>query len=123
MVVWYACQVIPPIPPNTPPGVRAEFEEIAREMISDGQEARTFKRVTGIPIAIIVATPGSRLQGDMGPVVRLQIDRALDMALAAPNGMLITANHVGHGVQNADPTLVANVIKHVLDHAAAPRSQ
>jgi pimeloyl-ACP methyl ester carboxylesterase len=109
--------VLPPIPPNTPLGIRAQFEEIGKEMVDDGKEVRTFKPVTGIPVGIIIATPPGRLQGNARPVVRLQIDRALDLALSAPNGMLVTANHVRHAVQDDDPGLVATVIKHIVDSA------
>ena len=110
--------VMPPMPTNLRPGHRAEFEEIAREMISDGAESRTFKPVTSIPIAIVVATPPNRLRGDGGPVTRLMIQRDLEMVLASPSGMLITADHVGHAVQNDDPALVAALVRHVMDHVS-----
>ena len=87
-------------------------------MISDGAESRTFKPVTSIPIAIVVATPPNRLRGDGGPVTRLMIQRDLEMVLASPSGMLITADHVGHAVQNDDPALVATLVRHVIDHVS-----
>ena len=110
--------VMPPLPPNLRPGHRAEFEEIAKEMITDGAEERTFKPVAAIPIAIVVATPPSRLRGDSGPIVRLMIQKDLEMVLPAPGGILVTADHVGHMVQKDDPALVVTLIKHVLDHAS-----
>jgi len=50
------------------------------------------------------------------------VQRDLEMVLSSPNGLLITADHVGHAVQNDDPALVVNVIRHVIDHPA-PQSK
>jgi pimeloyl-ACP methyl ester carboxylesterase len=108
---------LPPMPPNIPDGLRAEFEEIGKEMISDGQESRTLRPISGIPVAIVVATPPGRLKGNGGAVVRLQIEHELEWVLTTPNGILVIANHVGHWVHRDDPALVARLIKHVLDHA------
>jgi hypothetical protein len=45
---------------------------------------------------------------------KLQHD--LEFVLASPNGMLISANHVGHAVHESDPSLVAGLIKQVFNH-------
>jgi pimeloyl-ACP methyl ester carboxylesterase len=110
--------VLPPIPPGAPPGLRAEFEEIAAEMISDGRESRSLRRVAGVPVAIVVATPPGRMQGDSGAVMRLTIRRTIEYALTIPDGIFATAN-VGHKVHEHEPALVANLIRHVLSHAGA----
>lgn len=104
----------PPIPPTTPPGVRAEFEEMARDMLSDGQQARLFRAVTTVPIAVVVATPPGRMRGVGGLLTRLTIQHTLDFVLSAPNGMMVTASHVSHSVQRDDPVLVAKLVEHVL---------
>jgi pimeloyl-ACP methyl ester carboxylesterase len=69
--------VLPPIPPDTPPGLRAEFEEIGKEMVSDGQESRSLRRPSEVPIAIVVATPPGRMTGASGAVTRLMIQHEL----------------------------------------------
>jgi pimeloyl-ACP methyl ester carboxylesterase len=114
--VALAPPTLPPFPPNTPAGLRAEFEEISREMVSDGAESRTLRRVSGIPIAVVIATPPSRMRGNSGAVTRLSIRHASEWALASPNGIFMAASHVGHFVHVDDPTLVAGLVKHVLDH-------
>lgn len=115
--------VLPPFPANTPPGQRAELEEVGKEMTSDGAEAKTFKPLPKIPIAVVVATPPGRMEGSSGLITRLMIEHALNLVLASPNSMLITADHVGHAVQNDDPALVTMMIKHVLDWPASRRRQ
>jgi pimeloyl-ACP methyl ester carboxylesterase len=111
---------LPPIPPNTPPGVRAEFEEIAKEMINDGKEARSFGPLPAVPIAVVVATPPGRMRGTSGAITRLQIQKTLDLVLSAPNGLFVTASHVGHAVHASDPALVASLVQHVLSHPVIP---
>jgi pimeloyl-ACP methyl ester carboxylesterase len=108
--------VLPPIPPNTPPGVRAEFEEMAKEWLNDFPVSRALRQPSGIPVAVVVATPPGRLRGNGGAMVRLQMKRQSEWALSSSNGLFVTANHVGHWVHRDDPALVARLIKHVLDH-------
>jgi pimeloyl-ACP methyl ester carboxylesterase len=112
--------VLPRIPDEVSAGLRAEFEEIGREMMNDGRESRSLRPVSGIPVAVVVATPPGRLQGSAGPIVRLMIQSELEWVLTTPNGILVTANHVGHHVHKDDPSLVARLIKHVLDHVGVP---
>jgi pimeloyl-ACP methyl ester carboxylesterase len=114
--VALAPPTLPAIPPGTPAGLRAEFEEIGREMVNDGAESRTLRRVSGIPIAVVIATPPGRMRGNSGAVTRLSIRHASDWALASPNGIFLAASHVGHFVHVDDPMLVAGLVKHVLDH-------
>ena len=49
---------LPAFPPKTPPGLEMELEQLGKEMISDGAEARTLKPISGIPVGILrVAAP------------------------------------------------------------------
>jgi len=110
--------VLPPIPSDTPPGLRAEFEEIGQEMISDGQESRSLRPVSGVPIAIVVATPPARMQGPSGAITRLIIQRQLELVMSVQHGILVTAN-VGHWVHDHEPSLVASLVQYVLSHSPA----
>jgi hypothetical protein len=87
-------------------------------MISDGAESRTLRSLSGLPIAIIVATPPQRMRGASGAITRLIIQHNLELALASPNGILVTTN-VGHWVHEHEPQLVANMIRHLLEHPPA----
>jgi pimeloyl-ACP methyl ester carboxylesterase len=106
--------VLPPIPPETSPGLRAELEAIGASMISDYADTRPLKRVDGVPIAVIVATPPGRMQGAGGLMTRLQIQKQSEWALASPQGLFVAASHVGHYVHRADPALVVRVVSHVV---------
>jgi pimeloyl-ACP methyl ester carboxylesterase len=110
--------VLPPIPPDTPAGLRAEFEEIGKEMTNDGQESRSLRRVAGVPIGIVVATHPGRMQGVSGAITRLMIQHQMELAMSVQNGILVTAN-VGHHVQNHEPALVAFLVQYVLNHPPA----
>lgn len=111
--------VLPPLPANTPPGVKAELEQVGRGLVNDGQDARRFRPLAGIPIAVIIATPPDRMRGTSGVVTRLQVQRAQELVLSLPNSVFVTANHVGHAVHERDPALVANLVQHVLAHVPA----
>lgn len=111
--------VLPPIPPDTPPGLRAEFEEIGKEMISDGQESRSLRPVSGVPIAIVVATPPARMKGPSGAITRLMIQRQFELAMSVQHGLLVTAN-VDHNVHDHEPSLVAFLVQYVLNHPQGP---
>jgi pimeloyl-ACP methyl ester carboxylesterase len=113
-----ASPVLPPIPPDTPAGLRAEYEEIGKEMIGDGEESRSLRRVSGVPLGIVVATPPGRMQGASGAITRLMIQRQLELAMSVPNGVFVTAN-VGHNVHDHEPALVAFLVRHVLSHPPA----
>jgi pimeloyl-ACP methyl ester carboxylesterase len=108
---------LPPIPPDTPPGLRAEFAVVASEMTNDFPEARSLRAPSGMPIAVVVATPPGRLQGPGGVMVRLQMKHQAEWALASPKGLFIAADHVGHMVHRDDPALVVRMIEHVLQNA------
>jgi pimeloyl-ACP methyl ester carboxylesterase len=111
---------IPPIPPDTPAGLRAEFEVVAAEMTDDYPEARSLRQTATVPIAVVVATPPGRLRGLGGAMVRLQIQHQAEWALTSPRGVFVTASHVGHMVHRDDPALVVQLIEHVLSGTAKP---
>jgi len=108
--------VLPPMPPNISDGLRAEFEEIGKELVNDGQETRTLRPIAGIPVAVLNSAAPGRLRGPDSATRWLTIERELEWILTAPNSIYIAANHVGHWVHRDDPTLVARLVKHVLDH-------
>lgn len=111
---------MPPIPPGTPQGLRAEYEVVASEMTRDYPEARSLRPWPTVPIAVLVATPANRMRGLGGAMTRLQIHHQNEWALASPKGMFVTAGHVGHMVHRDDPSLVARLVDHVLRNATLP---
>lgn len=113
---------MPSIPPDTPAGLRAEFQVVASEMTREYPEARSLQPPTGVPTAVVVATPPGRLEGLGGVMTRLQIKHQAEWAMGSPKGMLIVASHVGHMVHRDDPGLVAQLLEHVAK-AGATRAQ
>ena len=89
---------MPPIPPDTPQGLRAEYEVVASEMTRDYPEARSLNSWPAVPTAVVVATPPNRMRNLGGVMTRLQIRHQNEWALASPKGMFVTAGHVGHMV-------------------------
>jgi pimeloyl-ACP methyl ester carboxylesterase len=112
---------LPPIPPDTPAGLRAEFGVVGAEMTGDYREARSLRPPAGVPIAVVVATPPGRLEGLNGVMVRLQIQHQAEWALTSPKGLFVAADHVGHMVHRDDPALVARLVQHVLQNSATTR--
>jgi hypothetical protein len=95
---------MPSIPPDTPAGLRAEYQVVASEMTGEYAEARSLRPPTGIPTVVVVATPPGRLKGLGGAMVRLQIKHQEEWAIGSPRGMLVVASHVGHMVIVTIPT-------------------
>jgi pimeloyl-ACP methyl ester carboxylesterase len=111
-----AAPELPPIPPETPPGLRAEYELILSEMANDYPETRSLKPPTGVPIVVVRASPPGRTLGDaidVGP------SELAGLALRSPNGLYLAAGHVGHNVQRDDPDLVVQLVQHILKFAVA----
>jgi pimeloyl-ACP methyl ester carboxylesterase len=108
---------VPPIPSDTPPGLRAVYEQQLDEMRNDYPTARTFRQPPGIPVAVVVTTRADRLRGLGGVMVRLHIAKQSEWALSSPNGVFMLAGHTGHQVHRDDPALVVRLIEHVLRHA------
>lgn len=111
---------MPPIPPDTPAGLRAEFQVVSNEMTRDYPEARSLKSVSGVPTAVVVATPPGRLQGLGGAMVRLQIKHQMEWAISSPKGMFVAADHVGHMVHRDDPGLVVRLLEHLAKNGKVP---
>ncbi len=114
---------LPPIPPDTPPGLRAEYEVIGFEMVNDYPEARSLRLPTGVPVVAVLAAPPGRLPS-LGDAIGLGANDLAGLALKSPKGLFVAAGHVGHMVHRDDPRLVVQLVEHVLKYAAtAPRAQ
>ena len=114
---------IPPFPPDLSAGLRAEYEDIKENMLSDFAEARSLRPVTGVPVSVVIAAPPGRLKHPGEVQLRLQIKHQGDWALNSSNGLLIVSGAVKHDVAEDDPALVVQAVRHVLNHRpdAAPK--
>jgi pimeloyl-ACP methyl ester carboxylesterase len=115
-----AAPTMPPIPADTPPGLRAEYELIGSEMVNDFPETRSLRLPAGIPVVVVRASPPNRPLGD---TIELDASDLAGIALRSPNGMYIAAGHVGHQVQRDDPRLVVQLVEHVLKFAVTAPKQ
>ena len=68
---------------------------VGAEMTNAYPEARSLRPPTGVPVAVVVATPAGRLRGLGGAMVRLQIKHQTEWALTSPKGLFVAASHVG----------------------------
>ena len=107
---------VPTIPPDTPPGLRAEYENLQQNMRTEFAEARGLRPTPGVPVAVVIAAPPGRLKHPGDVLMRLQVKHQSDWALASSNGLLIVSGAVGHNVAKADPSLVVQAVRHVLTH-------
>jgi pimeloyl-ACP methyl ester carboxylesterase len=111
---------LPTIPPDTPPGLRAEYELILSEMVNDYPEARSLRLPTGVPVVVVRASPPGRSLGN----IELDANELAGLALRSPKGLFVAAGHVGHMVHRDDPGLVVHLVEHVLRYAVtAPKAQ
>jgi pimeloyl-ACP methyl ester carboxylesterase len=111
---------VPTIPADTPPRLRAEYELVLSETVNDYPEARLLRLPTGVPIAVVRASPPGRSLGaiELGP------NELAGLALRSPKGLYLAAGHVGHNVQRDDPDLVVQLGEHVLRFAVtSPKPQ
>jgi pimeloyl-ACP methyl ester carboxylesterase len=104
---------LPPIPPETPPGLRAEYELVLSEMGNDFPEARTLRLPTGVPVVVVRASP----PGHSLSAIELDPNELAGVALRSPKGLFLAAGHVGHHVHRDDPDLVVQLVEHVLKFA------
>jgi pimeloyl-ACP methyl ester carboxylesterase len=111
--------VFPPIPPDTPAGLRAVYEQQLEEMRNDYPSARGWRQPPDIPVAVVITTRADRLRGNGGAMVRLQMKHQSEWALTSANGLFVLAGHTGHQVHRDDPALVTDLVAHVLRHAPA----
>jgi pimeloyl-ACP methyl ester carboxylesterase len=109
---------VPTIPPDTPPGLRAEYENIQENMRTDFAEARGLRPAGGVPVAVVIAAPPGRLKHPGNLQMQLQITHQADWILDSSNGLLIVSGSVGHNVAKDDPSLVVQAVRHVLNNAA-----
>ena len=111
--------VLPEIPPGTPPGLAAVYQQQLNEMRDDYPSARNWKQPTGIPVAVVITTRADRMRGNGGAMVRLQMKRQSEWALGSPNSVFVLAGHTGHQVHRDDPQLVVQLIRHVYERSAS----
>jgi pimeloyl-ACP methyl ester carboxylesterase len=109
--------VLPPIPPDTPPGLRAVYEQLLLEMRDDYPSARQWRQPAGIPVAVVITTRADRLRGNGAAMVRLQMKHQSEWTLGSANSLFVLAGHTGHQVHRDDPQLVVNLVAHVVRHA------
>jgi pimeloyl-ACP methyl ester carboxylesterase len=113
------------VPPNLPPGMRAEFENIVQLGQTDTAEARALRPPAGIPTAVVVGAGKYERAQDPAPpevaagLLRLQIKHQLEWTLSSPQGLMLIARHSGHYVHQDDPELAVQAIKHVVAAAAS----
>jgi len=108
---------IPVIPPDTPPGLRAEYEDIKENMLNDFAEARALRPTGGVPVSVVIAAPPGRLDHPGEVQMRLQIKHQSEWVLNSSNGLLIVSGAIKHDVASDDPLLVVQAVRHVLNHA------
>jgi len=110
--------VLPEIPPGTPAGLAAVYQQQLNEMRDDFPSARDWKQPPGIPVAVVITTRADRMRGNGGAMVRLQMKRQSEWALGSPNSLVVLAGHTGHQVHRDDPQLVVRLIDHVYARAS-----
>ena len=113
-----AAPVLPEIPPGTPAGLAAAYQQQLNEMRDDFPSARDWKQPPGIPVAVVITTRADRMRGNGGAMVRLQMKRQSEWALGSPNSLFVLAGHTGHQVHRDDPQLVVRLIDHVYARAS-----
>ena len=109
---------MPAIPPDTPPGLRAEMELISSEMVNDYPEARSLSEPSGIPIVVVSAMPPNRLKSRGNRGFGIEPWEQAGLALRSPKGMFVVASHVGHMVHRDDPAMVVQLIQHLIKSAS-----
>jgi hypothetical protein len=87
--------VLPPIPPNTPPGLRAEIDVLAEAMTNDYADARRMAQIPGVPVAVVIAAPPGRLKSPGDVLLRLQLRHQAEWALRSANGLILVSGRVG----------------------------
>lgn len=114
---------LPPLPGNTPPGVRAELEQLREYISTDYADIRGLRVPSGVPVAVLVGgeppgpLPPNALTTNVNIQRLFQIRHQADWALTSPAGLLLVSTQAGHQVVQEVPALVLQAIKHVLDHA------
>jgi pimeloyl-ACP methyl ester carboxylesterase len=113
------------VPPNLPPGMQAEFENIVHLGQTDTAEAHSLRPPAGLPTAVVVGAGKYERGQNLAPpeiaagLLRLQIKHQLEWALSSPQGLMLIARHSGHYVHQDDPALAVQAIRHVLAAATS----
>jgi pimeloyl-ACP methyl ester carboxylesterase len=110
----------PPPIPESPPGARAEVEQIIRYGSAGFAEIRAMPVPSTLPVAVLIgARPPRTPSNDFALFKRLQIRHQGEWTMASPAGLLLVASQSGHQVMDDVPGLVVEAVKHVLDHATS----
>jgi hypothetical protein len=80
---------MPLIPPNAPPGMRAEMELVSSEMVNDYPETRSLSEPSGIPIVVVSAMPPNRLKSRGNRAFGIEPWDQAGLALTSPKGMFV----------------------------------
>ena len=112
---------MPPIPADTPPGLRAEMELVGNDYVNYWSQVRNFRQVPGVPVAVIIAAPTGRLKGLGHPMMQLQIKHQSEWALTSSSGLVLVSGRVGHNVMRDDPSLVLQALNHTLKSAGVQK--
>jgi pimeloyl-ACP methyl ester carboxylesterase len=110
--------VLPPVPSDTSPGLRAEIDFLKGEMLSGGAEGRKLRQKAGVPVAVIIAAPPGRLKHPGEIMMRLEVKHQSEWALQSSNGLFIVSGDTGHNVAKDAPELVLMAVRHVLRNIA-----
>jgi pimeloyl-ACP methyl ester carboxylesterase len=113
--------IFPPVPPDTPVGLRAEIDFLKAEMLSGGVAGRKLRQKPGVPVAVIVAAPPVRLQHPGEIMMRLQVKHQSEWALQSSNGLFIVSGETGHDVARGAPELVLMGVRHVLGNVVTAK--
>ena len=112
---------VPAIPPNTPPGVKAEIDNIVQNIRTEFAEVRAARPPVHIPAAVVIGAgktwPGASPEA-AAALLRLQIKHQQEWVLNSPQGLMVVSKHLRHMVHQNDPALTVRVIQHVLAAAA-----
>lgn len=112
---------VPAIPPNMPPGLKAEMDNIVQNIRTEFADVRAARPPANIPAAVVIGA------GKTGPgatpeiaaaLLRLQIKHQQEWVLDSPQGLMVVSKHLRHMVHQNDPALTVRVIQHVLAAAA-----
>jgi pimeloyl-ACP methyl ester carboxylesterase len=115
------------LPPDLPPGVRAELEQVDAYNSTAFADVRALDVPSGLPVAVLVGglppgpLPPNALTKNVNITRLFQIRHQADWALSSPAGLLLVSSQAGHMVMQEVPALVLQSVKHVLDHVAVSR--
>lgn len=108
---------LPPIPPDLPPGLRAEIDSMANHFRTEFSEVRALRPPQNVPVAVIIAGaktwPGIT-ETARAALVQLQITHQSEWTQASPKGLLVVPSKARHFLFNDEPALVVDAIAYVV---------